>query len=353
MSQSNGESKTHRPSARRLRDARRRGQVAKSNELSGSLSLVASLLSVIALAPWAAQQLAQFQLAVHRSVEALSLAAVQRLAVAALTLMAQLSLIPLLIAVVVFLCATWLQTGSILSLDLVAPKLERLNPAAGFKRLFSVRSLAQLLSMLLKSSIIGAAVALVCSQLLGDVIRVIYADASAALSVANTALTQLLLWCGGLFVLLGGFDVLYQRWQHLRDLRMSSSELRREQRENQGAGHPHFHALRHDLIRAPLPRQQLEHLPLATLLLHDDTQGRMVALLYRPQHSPDPICLLRGSGSLCEQMFTLAQQHCIPILSDVALVQRLYPSVQTGHPVANIYRSAVLTHIQSLLRQTP
>jgi flagellar biosynthesis protein FlhB len=352
MSQTHGESKTHPPSARRLRDARRRGQVAKSTELSAGLSLVAGLLSTIAIAPWAAQQLAHFQLAVNRSVEALSLPAVQRLAMAALTLMAQLSLIPLLIAAAVFLFSTWLQTGSILSLQLVAPKLERLNPAAGLRRLCSIRSLAQLLAMLLKSSIIGAAVALVCHQLLGDVIRVIYADASAALSVANTALTQLLLWCGGLFILLGGIDLLYQRWQHQRDLRMSSSEQRREQRDNQSTGIHQHASLRQDLAHALLPSEQLAHLPAATLLLHDDAPGRVVALLYRPEISPDPICLLRGAGSLGAHMRSLAQQHRIPILSDAALIGRLYPSAQTGHPIPSAHRSAVLAHLHALPHPT-
>lgn len=344
MSNGSSESKQQPATARRLRDARRRGQVAKSTELSGALSLLCTLLSVIGIAPWASKRLADFSLAVDRSMEALTLAGVQAMVVEALWLMAVLSVIPLAIAAVVYTLTLWLQTGAVFSVELIKPQLERLNPVVGAKRLFSVRSLVQFALMIVKALIIATAAILVFAHVLGDSIRVIYADAGAALTVANAALLSLLLWCGGLFAMLGLLDLVFQRWQFLRELRMSHSEVRREQRDDQG--HAEVKSQRKSFAKEPTPRDQLAYIHMASIVLYDSI-GRAIALIYRPKQYKLPLCIVRGASELATEMRQLAQQNKVLCVNDSELVAALYPAAHTGMSIPAKHLDAVLAHLRN------
>jgi flagellar biosynthesis protein FlhB len=344
MSQDSSESKNHAPTERRIRQARKRGQVPKSTELSTALSLLCTLLCVLSMAPWAAQKIAQFGLSANTSIQHLTLINAQTMVRQAMWLMAQLSLIPLSVAAIIFLFSLWLQTGTVFSFDLVQPQLDRLNPISGLKKLFSIRSVVQLALVVFKASIIASAALLIFFNLLGDAIRVIHADAGAALTVANTALMRLLLWCGGLFVMLGLLDLLYQRWQFLRELRMSTSEVRREHRDQQGDGQ--LKSERKNFAKETVPREQLQYIRRASLLL-SDTQNRVVVLIYSPANNPLPFFLLRGQGEFAQEVTALAQKYSVPCVTDTTLLERLYPGVQTGLTLPAQHVDAVLRHIMA------
>lgn len=343
MAHGNSESKTESATPKRLREARRKGQVAKSTELAGALSLLATLLCMVTMAPWTAKRVADFALAVDRSFEALTLATVQAMTMEAMLLAAKLSLPPLLVAVVVYIGSLWLQTGPVFSLEAVKPRLERLNPVEGARRLLSIKSLVQFALMLIKVAVIGAAASLVCLHLLGDAIRVIHADAGAALTIASVAMMDLLLWCGGLFVLLGLWDLAYQRWQYARELRMSLSEVRRENKDEQGDGK--LKSQRKGFAQESVPREQLALVHMASLLVGDG-QGRVVVLVYRPKQYPTPLFLVRGSGAFGTEILATAQRHNIPIVFDAPLLAQLYPGAQTGLPMPSAQVNAVLAHLQ-------
>lgn len=343
MANSSSEAKTEAPTPKRLREARKRGQVAKSAELSGALSLLGTLLCVVSMAPWAAQRIANFGLAVDRSFESLNVSTVQTMVMQAMLLVAQLSLIPLAVAAVVFLMSQWLQTGMVFSLELVKPLLERINPVQGAKQLFSAKSLVRFVLMLVKAGIIGGAALLVCLHLLGDSIRVIYADAGAALAVANAGLMDLLLWCGGLFVLLGALDLAYQRWQFLRDMRMSSSEVRREHRDEQGDGK--LKSLRKQFAQEADPREQLDFIHMASLAVCD-SEGRVVVLVYRPKQYPLPLCLVRGAADFGAEILAAVQQRRILTVTDTKLLASLYPGAQIGMPIPAHLLDEVLACLQ-------
>jgi flagellar biosynthesis protein FlhB len=343
MTQDSGESRNEAPTPKRLREARRRGQVAKSTELSAALSLLCTLLCVIGVAPWAAHRIAGFMLAVHRSFEALTVPQVQTMVMQAMLLAAQLSLIPLGVAALVYSVSLWLQTGAVFSLEPVIPMLERLDPVAGLRRLFSARSLMQFALMAVKCSIIATAAFLACAHMLGDAVRVIYADAGAALTVANGGLMNVLLWCGGLFVLLGLSDLAYQRWQFMRELRMSSSEVRREHREDQGDGK--IKSKRKGFAHEPVPREQLAFIHMASLVVSDG-ESRVVVLVYRPKQFPLPLYMVRGSAEFGAEILAMAAQHKVLTVTDLPLVSALFPAAHTGTPMASRHLDAVLSHIQ-------
>jgi flagellar biosynthesis protein FlhB len=343
MANDSSESKNNEATPKRLREAHKRGQVAKSTELSTALSLLCTLLCVVSMASWSARKIADFYLAVDRTFEALSLPAVQAMVLQALILMAQLSLIPLAVASSIYLFSLRMQTGHVFSLDLVAAKLERMDPIKGTLNLVSIRSLVRFSLMLLKACLIALAAFLIFTHILGDAIRVIYADAGAALNVANTALMRLLLWCGGIFVLLGCLDFAYQRWQHLVDMRMSASEVRREHKDDQGDGK--LKSERKGFSHAETAAEQLKFVHLSSLVICS-SDGQAVVILHRPQQLPAPVYVMRGSGNFGSEILALATRHKVPVINDSVLVKKIYPVCATGVPISTEHLKTVLAYLE-------
>jgi flagellar biosynthesis protein FlhB len=341
MSESAAE-KTEQATPRKLEKSREQGQIAKSEDLAGALSVLAGMLTTMALVPWFAREAAGLFLAVERSLERLDHSAMKALWLEGLQLAVMASLAPLLIAAAVHVFCLWLQTGTVLSWDPATPKLERLNPAAGFKRLLSMRTVVTLAQMLLKTAIVGAAVVLVCQRIVPDAIRVILADANAALAVAGTGLMHLMLWCGGLFVLMGAADLTYQRWQFLRDQRMTLQEVRRELREDDGD--PHVKSARKQAAQELPWEELLGYLRYASVALtHGD--GRLVALIYRPGVDTVPLFLLRAQGAQGRQAADAARTWKVRRLHDDGVVDALFAKAHTGNAVAEPYASAILAFL--------
>ena len=342
MSESAAE-KSEEATPRKLLKAREQGQVAKSDDLAGALSLLVGLLATMALVPWFARSIAGLMLAAERSMEQLDHAALKALWFESLQVAALASLAPLLIASAVHLFSLWLQTGTILSLDPLKPKLERMNPAAGFKRLMSMKTVVKLAQMLLKTAIVGAAVAIVCVRVLPDAIRVVRADAGAAIEVAGSALMHLMLWCGGLFVLMGAADLGYQRWQFLRDQRMSLDEVRREHREDEGD--PHVKSARKQSGKEMPWDELIGYMRYASVVVtHQD--GRLVALIYRPAINPAPLFLLRARGSQGQQAAEAARKLKVKRMADDALLEAIFPRAVTGEPTSGPSAARIIAFLE-------
>lgn len=342
MSGDSSEEKTEKPSAKKLRDARKRGEVAKSTELASSASMLAGLLTVIAMSDSISKRLSEFFLAVERSFERLEKDVLINLVQEALYLVGWLSSPPLAVASAVFLLTLWLQIGTVLSLDPLIPKLQRINPASGLKNLFSTKTVMQFLIMALKALVIGVAVVIIGLRLLPDAIRVIHADIGAALEVVQYGLMQLLLWCGSFFVMLGFADLGFQRWQYLRDQRMSKTELKREIKEQQGGNAQK--AERQRVAQEPLQEEMLKYLGYASLLLrHGD--GRLVVFTYRAKIHPLPIYLLRATGAFALTVRDAVERHRVTQVQDDALLEEVYPQVVNFTPMLPSMAPAVMAYI--------
>jgi type III secretion protein U len=344
MAGDSSEEKTEEPSAKKLRDARKKGQIPKSTDLSGALSLLAGLLTFIAIMPWGTTKIANLFLAIERTISSsMEPQAVKAVLFEGLKLAGLISIVPLVVCSVVFTASLWLQTGAVFSLDPSMPKLDNLNPASGLKKLFSMKTLVQFAQMLIKTAIIGTAVMLVLIQIVPDAIRVIHADVGAALVVARTALMQMLIWCGSLFVMLGAIDLTFQRWQFTKDQRMSKSEVKREHKEDEGDAHVKSERKRSS--QEPGFEDQLKYMRVASLVVkHSD--GRVVALVYRPTVHALPIYVLRAKGPNADLTLESARSHKVAEIFDDPLAAALFPSLQMGAPIPPALAEAVLAHLR-------
>jgi flagellar biosynthesis protein FlhB len=343
MSGDSSEEKTEEPSTKRLQDSRKKGQVAKSEDLSSSLSMLAGLLCVMALAPFSARVLAELFLAVERLLPTLDAVGAKALVMQGLITVVQLSAAPLAVAAFVHMATLFLQTGSVFSVDPLLPKMEKLSPASNLKRLFSIKTMVHFAQIACKLMIIGLAVGLVFVHAVPDAIRVIHGDVGAALVVARASLMHLLLWCGAFFVFLGAADLGYQRWQYLRDNRMSKSEVKREMRDDEGDGMQK--AERKRLSQEPSASVQLGYMRLARLVLHH-SDGRIVVLTLLPRSHPLPLYILRGRGEFAARALALARERKVREIADDMLLNRLFGAAETGAPIPEDTAEHVLVYLR-------
>ena len=343
MSGDSSGDKTEQPSEKRLRDARRKGEVAKSVELAGSLSFLATMVCVLSLLEYSARKLADLSLAVDRFFETLTKPALIAMVLESLNLLATLSLLPALVAAVIFTASLWMQVGAVFSLDPLKPKFENLNPAQGLKKLFSMKSLVTFMLMLIKSAIVAGAVVLVCRQILPDAIRVIHGDISAALAVARTAVLHLVLWCGAAFVFLGAADLGYQRWQFIKDKRMSMQEVKREHKEDEGD--PQLKAERKRLSGEGSSSEPMQYMHLASLIVKNEND-RLLVFIYRPKQFKQPLYLLRSPGAaVSTEALAAAAKHRVKVVIDGQLLERLFPTFATGAMIPEAHTADILRHL--------
>ncbi|MCA9614619.1 MAG: EscU/YscU/HrcU family type III secretion system export apparatus switch protein, partial [Myxococcales bacterium] len=242
--------KTEEPTPKKLRDARKKGEVPKSKDLQNAFVLLAVAGTLVGTGEASRRHLEDAIRLSIRSVEE-NVAGPRALeAVAALGMQAVLPI--LLAALVTGTAIGFLQVGGLLTFEPLQPKLERLDPIRGLKNLFSQKQLIELLKSLLKVGII----AYVAYGVLFDAVRGIAGlparDPSAALHAAGAVIPSLLFRVGGAALAIGALDVLYQRWRYRQDQKMTKDEVKREYKDAEGDPHA-------KQSRERLHREILEH----------------------------------------------------------------------------------------------
>jgi flagellar biosynthesis protein FlhB len=339
--------RTERPTPKRLAEARRRGEVAVSRELTGAAGLVAGLALVAASTPWWFSGLAgevRSGLAAALRVDQPPGAALQAAGLAVLRFSAP----PLLAALAVALLIGLLQTGGLLSAAPLAPRLERLDPVRGLGRVFSGARLATLGLGLLKAALV---LALAVSSWHAAAATLSQLPRSAAPERAVAALLgPLAVRLAALLLGFGLLDLLLVRWRHLRRLRMSREEVRREHREQEGDPAP-----RAERRRAHRALAEAAPVARATCLVVNPTHVA-VALQHRRGGGEAPRVLAKGIGAAAARLRAQARRAGVPIVRDPPLARALHRLAEVGEEIPEeLYdaAAAVLAHLHGAQSPEP
>ena len=228
------ETKDQPATHKRLRDARKRGQVSQSRELTGAVSLIAGCLGGALLMGAATAGVVSVWQAAERLVRAPTLDQVLGLAIESMIAMALMSVSLMLLTAAVGGLTAFLQVGPVFSFETVKPTLERVSLVANAKNLVSMRTLVMMGLMLFKTVFLGIGVVLIFYWHFPDAVRVVSGGTGAVLEVFRSAMVALVTWAIIGFLVLALLDFAYQRFQFGKDMRMSLSEVKREYKENEG-----------------------------------------------------------------------------------------------------------------------
>ena len=329
------ESKTEEATPRKLEDARKKGDVAKSPDVASALSLLgAAAVLLMAGGPFAgmmAESLLPFIAEPHTMVGALEAGAGVEIGARALWAAAPFLGALALAVILGGVGGNLAQSGLIFSAEKMKPKWSKINPLEGVKRIFGPDGLMNFVKTFVKL----VAVIAVCWFVLKPHLREL--ENMAAMSPASILpfTRDLAVWLmASTLVFLGltaGADFLWQKMRFAKRMRMTREELKEDYK--QAEGDPHVKA-KLKQIRAQRGRQRMmQNVPKATVIVTNPTHYS-VALRYEPdQGDGAPVCLAKGVDNLALKIREVAKEHNVPIVENVPLARALYASVDVDQTI--------------------
>ncbi len=323
------EEKTLPPSAKKMRDARKKGQVARSKEMVTAVVTLAAFAYLFLRAGTVfanLQEGAIFAGAMADQPFAVGLGPLASL-LGRQVLWTVAPLVGLLVLAAV-LSNVAVNGGVLAALEPVLPKLERLDPVEGFKRLFSLRNLVELVKSVLKVALLGTVACLIVAGSVQALVEQPSCGVSCAGPLLLRLLRPLLLVAGGCFLVLGGLDIGLQRWLFGRDMRMTRTEQKREHRDM--LGNPLIKQQHRQEQRAGLNRTVRAGLRNATFVVRSSELA--LAFRFAKPDAMVPVLVARGTAEGAPVLLEEARRARIPVVLDPAAAT-LFAPLKVGQMV--------------------
>jgi flagellar biosynthetic protein FlhB len=336
---SSGGEKTEQPTPKRLSQAREDGQIALSHELTVSGMLLVGFLALAWMGPWFCRAMATmmthaFSDQIHVD---LSAADTPRLFGGAVLPAGTwlLAFLAIMLGVGIALCLG--QIGLQFSFKPLLPSLARISPLTGFHRLFGLRGLIRSLIGVLKL-ILVVAVAYHILQVDVPHLAIMREDVAQRLASDMGLIQHLGLVLAVVLLVIALGDLIYQRYQHIRDLMMTKQEIKEEMRQSDGD--PKIKGKIRQLQRQMARRRMMQEVPKADVVITNPTHVA-VALQYDKTRMAAPIVLAKGYDEVAQRIKAIAAQHGIVAVENVALARALAKEVAIGKPVPATWYVAV------------
>jgi len=340
MAEEMGE-RTEQPTAKRRSESRNRGQVAKSQDFGSAVDMAGGFLLILFLGAPLAGTLAgivRHLLDARTSGHGLHAGEVGDYTAWA-GLQAALALAPfLLVLVLVSAFSQFIQVGWLLTLYPLKPKLDKLSPLKGAKKLFSKRSLIKTGVNVLKLAISGVIAVVIIRHHFNAAVALPLLEILPATMLLLKILMTLAAWLLVLMFILGIVDFIYQRWQQTQDMKMTKQEVKDEHRAMEGDMETKGRRLR--MARSMLMQRMHQSVPTADVIVTNPTHYS-VALKYDGKSMAAPRVVAKGADELAFRIRQIATAHGIPIVEKPPLARALYNNVDVGREVSPQYYEAV------------
>jgi len=320
---SDGQEKTEQPTAKRLDDAKRKGQVARSRELNTMAVTLLGVVVLVVMSGYLGGELRQIMihgLAVERSEIFDPHSLMRHLAEAVQD--ALLALTPFFVAMVVVAIASSVVLGGFsFSTEAMAPKLSKLNPLKGMQRIFSLKGLMELVKALAKFTLIGGATALLLWFTLGDYLLLHQMDLQQAAMHMGRLIGWSVILIAATLILVAAIDVPFQLWDHKRQLKMTRQEVREELKETDGRPEvkSRIRQLQHELAQ----RRMMEEVPKADVIVTNPTHYA-VALCYDPDRMKAPKLVAKGADLIALNIRRVGTEARVPVVESSMLARAIY-----------------------------
>ncbi|KQY83578.1 MULTISPECIES: flagellar biosynthesis protein FlhB [unclassified Brevundimonas] len=329
------ESKTEEATPRKLEDARKKGDVAKSPDVASTLSLAGASAAVLMtggyFATSMAEQLLPFIAAPHTMLGGLEAGAGVEIGAIALWAVAPFLGVVMLATILGGVGGNVAQSGLIFSADKLKPDWSKVSPMKGFKRIFGPDGLVQFIKTFIKLLAVGFICWMVLKPRLRDLENMAAMPPAMILPVARDMILALVVATLILLAFTAGADFLWQKFRFAERMKMTKEEIKEDYKQSEGD--PHVKA-KLKQIRAQRSRQRMmQNVPKATVIITNPTHYS-VALRYEPgEGDPAPICVAKGVDALALRIREVAREHQVPIVENVPLARALYAAVEVDQTI--------------------
>lgn len=344
--------KTEEPTPKKLEDARQKGQTASSREVSNLLLIGSATLTLGVALPAIMSELAggMSHFLRHAGDPSLGGPALGAGLLRALALLGLALAVPLAVATLAAIAAPALQNAVLWSTENLQPKLQRISPLAGFKRLFSLKSVVEFLKGLVKISLMAAIGIAVVWPDRQRLIASAYLEVGASLAYLRETALWVIAAIAACLTLVAALDFAYQRYEFMQQMRMSRRDVQDEHKQSDGD--PMIKQRLRSLRMEKARRRMMAEVPTSTVVVTNPTHYA-VALRYDRGTTPAPKVVAKGVDAVALRIREVAQANDVPIVESPALARALHKSVELGALIPPEHYQAVAEIIGYVLRLRP
>lgn len=345
-----GTEKTEEPSAKKLQDARDKGQIPRSKELT-------TLLMTLSAAGY-------FYLFGEEMMQSFSTVITQGLSldrdiafdekklldrIIAILIESLWMLVPFFsLMVFIAIVSPMLLGGWNFSAKALAPSISKLNPVSGLKRMVSLNALLELVKAFAKFLLVISVATYFLYMVFSEVLGLGIEPKNFALAHAAEIIVEAFIFVSLSLLVVAAIDVPFQVWNHTRQLKMTKQEVKEEFKQQEG--NPEVKGRIRQLQREMSQRRMMEKVPDADVIITNPTHFA-VALSYKPEMMPEPVVLAVGADFMAAQIRTLAQENDIPVIEAPLLARALYFNAEVDQPIPyDLFKAvaSVLAYVFSL-----
>lgn len=341
--------KTEEPSQKRLDDAREKGNVPKSKEINHWFMIGAGTLFVTAFSPQTLSDIERLLLPFIEQPHAIptDLHHLRRIMLSLFGDLLLTGMMPLAIVVAAAVAGGFVQHGFLVSAESIMPKLEKISPLAGMKRLFSAQSLGEFVKGLAKLAIVGAVGTILIWPLIGQLALITTMETVEVLALTRSLAARLMIGVLSVMTVIAGIDFLYQKFEHIKKLRMSRQELKDEFRQSEGD--PMVKGRLRQIRMERARRRMMAAVPSADVVITNPTHFA-VALKYVAADMSAPRLVAKGADDIALKIREIARANDVPVVENPPLARGLFAAVDIDEEITPEHYKAVAEVIGYVMR---
>ncbi len=342
--------KTEEPTAKKLSEAKKKGDIPKSQEINTWFIMVAAAFSLVFLAGPAARMLAEYGHGHFETLAQQSLGAGEAMALMRGVLKKILAMTAGLAALLFVAAAlgNLVQTGLVFSAEKMKPKLNKLSPIAGFGRLFGIEGAVNLGKGIAKMAIVGAVLFFVIWPDRRELALIPYWDVSKILPFALKEALKMLFAMLAVLTVIAALDYAYQKYQHHKKQKMTKQEVKDEHKQSDGD--PAVKAKIRQVRQERSKQRMMAAVPDASVVVTNPTHYA-VALKYEMGQAGAPTCVAKGVDALALRIRDVAKENKVPVVENPPLARALFAAVDVDEEVPVEHYKAVAKIIGFIMRK--
>lgn len=319
------EEKTELPTPKKIRDARKKGQVAKSVDVVSSALILALIAVLFTFSDYymlhiSALLLLPSELAYQGFQDALL-----DVAIAIAKEMAYLLTPILIVSALIIIMSNIGQFGLLFSSEPVKPEIKKINPVEGAKRIFSLNSLIELIKSILKVSLLSCIIWVTLRNNLNTLLQIPNCGLECVPTITGVLVKQLMIASSVGFIIIAVADYAYQKFNHTKQQKMTKDEVKREYKEMEGS--PEIKSKRRQFHQELQASNQRDNVKRLNVLITNPTHIA-IGLYYKKNETPLPMIILKETDVVAKRMIAIAHEEGIPVMQQVPLARALYADGQ-------------------------
>ena len=333
--------KTEQPTPKKRKEAKEKGQVVKSTELNSVVIMMGAILTLYFMVGSLSEKMILFtrQIFLTSSNTVLSTDTIEELTSNGLSFTSKMLLPFFLFLLILGILINVAQVGINFSTKPIMPKFEKINPQKGIKRIFSTRSIAEMVKGVIKITIVGLICYFFIKNQIEDFTLLAHSSIFNIIEFVGDKMFNIFILVSIALIIPAIADFTYQKWEHEKNLKMTKQEVKEESKDTEG--NPQVKGKIRSLQMQASRQRMMQAVPDATVIVTNPTHIA-IALEYDLEwKSKAPKVLAMGRRKTAEKIKEIAKKHNIPIMEDKPLARALVEVAEVGYEVPQMFFMAI------------